>query len=161
MSQSTLKKIRKSIPNIALRTTFIVGFPGETKKDFENLMAFNEKIRFDNMGAFTYSPEEGTPAAKYVGQISKKTKARRLDKLMALQYGIALDKAEKHVGKTYEVLCEGYNEDGLYKGRTEFQAPEVDGNVFFTSEKEIKPGEFCFVTIESYENYDLYGSAKE
>lgn len=153
-----IRKLRKKIPGIVLRTTFIVGFPGETRQDFETLLSFVENIAFDNMGAFAYSAEEGTPAARYIGQISEKTKQRRLDRLMSLQFNVAGQLSDQYIGKTLTVLCEGINEDGLWKGRTAFQAPEVDGNIFFTSEDPCIEGEFYQVKVESYENYDLYGS---
>jgi ribosomal protein S12 methylthiotransferase len=153
-----IKKMRKKMPDLTLRTTFIVGFPGETRADFEELVDFIEKIKFDNMGAFAYSAEDGTPAASFCGQISERTKARRLERLMTTQYGIVQDASQKQIGKTLTILCEGMNEDGLYKGRSQYQAPEVDGNVYFSSEELCIPGNFYQVKIESNEHYDLYGS---
>ena len=146
------------MPELTLRTTFIVGFPGETRSDFDELMEFAAKVKFDNMGAFAYSAEDGTPASNFCGQISERTKARRLEKLMTMQYGIVQDAAQKHIGRVELVLCEGMNEDGLYKGRNAYQAPEVDGNVYFSSDELCTPGQFYSVRIESNEHYDLYGS---
>ena len=141
---------------MSLRTTFITGFPQESKKDFETLYDFVGKIRFDNMGVFTYSQEEGTKAAGFVGQLAESTKKKRAEALMELQYGILNDLNEKHLGKTYKVLCEGL-ENGFYTGRAYFQAPEVDGKVFFTSDKECREGTFYSVRLESYDSYDFYG----
>lgn len=153
-----IKKMRRKMPDLTLRTTFIVGFPGETRADFDELIEFVSKIKFDNMGAFSYSAEDGTPAASFCGQISERTKARRLEKLMTMQYDVVQHYAEKQIGKIHKVLCEGMNEDGLYKGRTQYQAPEVDGTVYFSSEELCVPGNFYDVRIESNEHYDLYGS---
>lgn len=152
-----IRNMRVNIPDMAVRTTFIVGFPGERLKDFNRLIDFVNEVKFDNMGAFIYSPEENTPAVSFDGQVSKRTKQRRLDKLMTVQYNIVQNRAKQYIGKTEEVLCEGMDENGNYIGRTQFQAPEVDGNVFFSSDTQCEPGKFYNVKIEKIDNYDLYG----
>lgn len=151
-----ISKLRKKIPDMSIRTTFITGFPGETAKDFDNLYNFIRKIKFNNMGVFTYSKEESTKAAKFCGQIPERTKKRRAEKLMELQYGILNDLNEKYLGKTFKVLCEGIDNE-YYIGRTYFQAPEVDGKIYFTSDKTCKEGEFYNVILEKYDCYDFYG----
>ena len=139
-----------------LRTTLMVGFPGETEEDFDELMDFVKEIKFDRMGAFTYSPEEGTPAASMPDQIPEEIKQRRLDELMTIQQQISLERNKMRVGKTYEVLVEGF--EGLtYYGRSMLEAPEIDGKIFFISDKELKPGEYVNVKITGAEEYDLQG----
>ena len=139
-----------------LRTTFIVGFPGETEEEFEELKEFVKEIQFDRMGAFTYSPEEGTPAASMPDQIPEEIKQRRLDELMTIQQQISLERNKMRVGKTYEVLVEGF--EGLtYYGRSMLEAPEIDGKIFFISDKELEPGDYVKVKITGAEEYDLQG----
>ena len=159
-----IASLRKKIPQMALRTTFITGFPGETKQDFADLFQFIRDIRFQNLGVFPYSREEGTKAAGYCGQLSEKTKQRRAEQLMQLQYGILDEINQTFVGNTYTVLCEGEaeiesTEKNLYKGRAYFQAPEVDGMIYFTSPQPCKAGEFYPVTLLKYDCYDFYGQA--
>lgn len=156
--------LRKKIPQMTLRTTFITGFPGETRKDFDDLYHFVKSVRFDNMGVFTYSKEEGTKAAGFCKQIPEGTKKHRAEKLMDLQYGLLNDLNRKHIAKTYSVLCEGPAEEageGVYRGRAFFQAPEVDGSVYFTSPRPCTEGEFYQVTLEKYDCYDFYGKITE
>ena len=141
---------------ITLRTTMIVGFPGETEAEFLELMDFVREARFDRLGAFAYSAEEDTAAAEMPGQIPEEVKTRRLDQLMTLQQGISMEKNEDRVGEIAEVLCEGF-EDGCWFGRGEREAPEGDGAIRFTSERDIQPGEYVRVRITGAEAYDLYG----
>lgn len=145
---------------ILVRTTMIVGFPGETDAQFEELLDFVREARFGRLGAFTYSPEEGTAAAEMPGQIDEDVKAERLDRLMTLQQGISLELNEARVGETCEVLVEGY-ENGRYVGRSLLEAPEVDGSILFVSEKKRAPGEFVQVLLQSADAYDLFGKAIE
>lgn len=143
---------------ISVRTTMIVGFPGETDEQFETLERFIQEARFDRMGAFTYSAEEGTPAAGRSDQIPEEVKQSRLDRLMTLQQRISLEANQARVGEVAEVLVEGYDQ-GRYYGRSRMEAPEIDGKIWFKSQKELKPGEYVFVKImEAYE-YDLSGEA--
>ena len=152
--RSRIEKCRQL--GVTLRTTMIVGFPGETEEEFQELMDFVRWARFDRLGAFAYSPEEDTPAAVMPGQIDQETKYRRLDQLMMLQQEISMEINESRVGEECTVLCEGW-EDGLYYGRSPKEAPESDGNIRFTAQREIQPGEYVKVKILSAEAYDLYG----
>ncbi len=152
--KSRIEKCRQL--GITLRTTMIVGFPGETEEEFQELMDFVRWARFDRLGAFAYSPEEDTPAAAMPDQIDQETKYRRLDQLMMLQQEISMEINESRVGEECTVLCEGW-EDGLYYGRSPKEAPESDGNIRFTAQREIQPGEYVKVKILSAEAYDLYG----
>ena len=139
-----------------LRTTFIVGFPGETEEDFEELMEFTRRVRFDRMGAFAYSAEEDTPGAEMPDQIPEEIKQERLDRLMALQAEISRELNEERVGKVYKTLVTGH--DGLtYIGRTEMEAPDSDGEVHFFAQRELNEGEFVQVRITRADTYDLYG----
>ena len=141
---------------LTLRTTMIVGFPGETREAFDRLLAFVKQARFDRLGAFAYSPEEGTPGALMPGQIPEAEKLRRLDELMALQQGISLEKNTERVGEVCEVLCEGA-QDGAYVGRSFREAPESDGVIRFTAAQSVAPGSYVKVRITKADAYDLYG----
>ena len=152
--KSRIEKCRQL--GVTLRTTMIVGFPGETEEEFQELMDLVRWARFDRLGAFAYSPEEDTPAAAMPDQIDQETKYRRLDQLMMLQQEISMEINESRVGEECTVLCEGW-EDGLYYGRSPKEAPESDGNIRFTAQREIQPGEYVKVKILSAEAYDLYG----
>lgn len=145
--------LRAKCPEIALRTTFIVGFPGETEAAFENLIRFVERVRFDKVGVFVYSREEGTPAAGMGKRVPRKVAAKRLDRLMRLQQGISLERNQSFVGKKMDVLVEGATETGMF-GRSYRDAPEVDGLVYLPG-SAAKPGEFVEVTIADATEYDL------
>jgi len=171
-----IAKLRKEIPDITLRTTLITGFPGETEEDFKELYNFVDEMEFDRLGVFTYSAEEGTPAAEMDGQVDEEVKIARRNEIMELQQEISAEKAEGRRGKVYEVLVEGtvpvdsvngeafasimeVNEDGkkVYIGRTYMDAPDVDGQVFFESDYEIMSGELVEVEIIASDEYDLFG----
>jgi ribosomal protein S12 methylthiotransferase len=141
---------------ITLRTTMIVGFPGETDAQFQTLMDFARASRFDRLGAFAYSAEEDTPAAVMESQVSEEVKAARLDALMSMQQGISLSLNEARVGEVCEVLTEGF-EDGMFFGRSMREAPESDGVIRFSSGKELKPGQYVNVKITGADAYDLFG----
>ncbi len=156
-----IKKLRDNIPDITLRTTFIVGFPGETDADFETLCNFTKSAKFERMGAFTYSPEEDTKAAEFENQIDEDLKSRRLEILMDIQGQISEKIMCEKIGKTLDVVVEGYdNYDKRYFGRTVSDAPEIDGKVFFTSAKKLEAGQFVNVKIEENLEYDLLGKAE-
>ena len=144
----------------ALRTTFIVGFPGETEEDFEELMAFCRDMRFDRMGAFTFSPEEDTAAALMDGQIPEEEKKRRLDLLMSQQAGISRERNQARVGTVCRVLVTG-RQAGLYTGRSAWEAPDADGIIRFEAKQTLKPGDFVDVRLTKAEPYDLIGTACE
>ena len=141
---------------LTTRTTMIVGFPGETEEAFHELLQFVKEARFDRLGAFTYSPEEGTPGAEMPDQIAEEVKQRRLDELMTLQQGISLEENTARVGEICEVLCEGA-EEGMYVGRSIREAPESDGVIRFTAAREVAPGEYLNVKITGADAYDLFG----
>lgn len=141
---------------IVVRTTMIVGFPGETEEEFEELLDFVKQTRFDRLGAFTFSPEENTPAASMDGQIDEEVKQERLDRLMLLQQEISAQRMQERVGETCEVLVEGY-QHGRYYGRSLLEAPEIDGKVLFTAQKKLRPGEYVPVRITASSEYDLIG----
>ncbi len=154
-----LKKVREKIPDITLRTTFIVGFPGETQEEFEDLAEFVKEIEFDRMGCFTYSQEEGTPAARMKDQVEEEEKVRRQELLMESQMRIMERKNQALIGKTLTVLCEGFDRYAeCWFGRSEADAPEVDGKVFFTHQgKKPALGQFVPVTITDTMDCDLIG----
>ena len=141
---------------LTTRTTMIVGFPGETEEAFHELLQFVKEARFDRLGAFTYSPEEGTPGAAMPDQIAEEVKQRRLDELMTLQQGISLEENTARVGEICEVLCEGA-EEGMFVGRSIREAPESDGVIRFTASREVAPGEYLQVKITGADAYDLFG----
>ncbi|MCR6657327.1 MAG: radical SAM protein [Opitutus sp.] len=143
-----IKRIRAGIPGIAVRTTFIVGFPGETEADVNELAQFIEETRFERLGVFRYSQEEGTRAAKMEEQISKKEKEQRWHRLMKLQKSIAADVSRSYVGRTIRVLVE---EPGVARG--EADAPDIDGRVYVPITLPV--GEFVDVEITGFEDYDL------
>ncbi len=149
-------QIRAQIPNIIFRTTLIVGFPSETEEDFDGLVDFIEEVKFDKIGVFTYSQEDGTPAATFDDQIEEDVKIERKDKLMAVQTHISARKMEEHIGKELEVLVDGYMpEDEVYVGRSYMDTYEVDGLVFFKAEYEILSGTFVKVKVTGASDYDL------
>lgn len=140
---------------IITRTTMIVGFPGETQEQFETLLQFVKDARFDRLGAFTYSPEEGTAAAIMPDQIDENVKIERLDQLMMLQQGISMEINEARIGTTCEVLVDGYDEDGRPYGRSILEAPESDGCIWLESDRELTPGEYVMARIIDADAYDL------
>ncbi|MDD3409227.1 MAG: MiaB/RimO family radical SAM methylthiotransferase, partial [Eubacteriales bacterium] len=146
-----------------LRTTFITGFPGETDAQFERLMDFVREIRFDRLGAFTYSPEEDTPAAVMPDQIPEEIKQRRLDTLMTAQQQISLERNRLRVGQTEKVLVESVGEDGVAVARSAAEAPETDGVIYVRDAQSARPGEFMTAHIERADVYDLWAvpSARE
>ena len=151
-------KLRSEIPGIALRTTLIVGFPGETEEDFNVLYNFVKEMRFDRLGVFTYSQEEGTPAAKFEDQIDEKTKIKRRDAIMALQHGISQELTAAKVGQVMQVLIEGkITDEDVYIGRTYQDAPDIDGEVFVEYEGELISGDYVNVRITQANDYDLIG----
>ena len=154
-------KIRKRIPTAILRTTVMVGFPGETSEDFTNLLDFIKEIKFDHLGAFKYSKEEGTASYNYPHQVREATKQKRLDTLMELQQGISYEQNKKHIGEIMEGLVVG-QDNGYYLLRSYFNAPDdIDGKIYFSSNKALKEGEKVKVLIKESYVYDLYGSEVE
>lgn len=157
-----IAKLRKEIPDIAIRSTFIAGFPGETEEQFENLLEFIKEAKLTNAGFFAYSREEGTPAYRLPDQIDEKVKQSRVKKLYAAQKKVSEERNKSLVGKQIKVICDGvdYDKQSFY-GRAYFSAPEIDGKVYFTYDGEIKQGEYYNVKITKADAYDLYGAATE
>lgn len=157
-AKALLKRAREM--GFCLRTTFIVGFPGETEDDFEQLMDFTREIRFDRMGAFAFSPEEDTAAEKMPGQIPEAVKQERLDRLMKLQADISLERNQLRIGKTEKVLITGH--DGMtYLGRSQFEAPDADGQISVLCDHALTEGDFAKVRITGATTYDLTGEVVE
>ncbi len=157
-----IAKLRKEIPDIAIRSTFIAGFPGETEEQFENLLEFIKEAKLTNAGFFAYSREEGTPAYRLPDQIDEKVKQSRVKKLYAAQKKVSEERNKSLVGKQIRVICDGvdYDKQSFY-GRAYFSAPEIDGKAYFTYDGEIKQGEYYNVKITKADAYDLYGAATE
>ena len=152
-----IQKIRAKIPNVAIRTAFIVGYPGETDEQFNALYEFVKRTRFDKMGVFEYSREKNTTSYSMQEQISAKIKRQRHKKLMTLQQKISKSVNEGYIGKTMKCLVEGFTDDGLILLRSEHDAPEIDGIVYASSERPVVPGDFENVLIENADEYDLFG----
>lgn len=160
--EETIGMLRREIPDIALRTTLITGFPGETEEDFAELREFVRQMRFDRLGVFAYSQEEDTPAAQMEDQIPEEVKEARRDEIMALQQEIAFEKNEELIGKTMEVMVEGLlPEEGVVLARTYMDAPEVDGYVFVENAGSPMSGEFLKVRITGARGYDLVAECPE
>ena len=151
-------RLRKEIPDICLRTTLITGFPGETQEQHEELMEFVDEMEFDRLGVFTYSPEEGTPAAAMPDQIAEEVKEERQAELMELQQEIAFDAAEDMKGREMLVMIEGkVADENAYVGRTYKDAPNVDGLIFINTDEELVSGDFAKVKVTGALDYDLIG----
>lgn len=160
MIKGVIEKLRREIPEIVIRTTFIVGFPGETEEDFEELCEFVKETKFERAGVFPYSREEDTPAYDLPDQIDEQVKQDRADLLMREQLEINEARNETKIGKTITVLCEDYDPvSEMHFGRSAEDAPEIDGKVYFRSEKRIAPGSFLQVKIREVLDYDLMGRA--
>lgn len=157
MITSLIHDLREEIPEIILRTTIIVGFPGETNEQFNELYDYVNRIKFDRLGVFTYSKEEGTKASEFNNQISEKIKASRQDKIMMLQKQISFDINKSKVGKIYEVLIEEYYENDIYIGRTYMDSPEIDGIIYVKSKNKLDLGSFVNVRVSDFLEYDLMG----
>jgi ribosomal protein S12 methylthiotransferase len=152
-----VKRIRAAVPGIALRTTFIVGFPGETQKEFQFLLDGIEELQFERMGAFEYSVEEGTPAGEMDEQVAKKTKAQRWRMLMEKQAKISEKLMKRRVGKKERVIVERFDEEsGMWAARSQHDAPNVDGRVMLANRGGVSGSSFCDVTIKKAAMYDAF-----
>lgn len=155
---AVIQRLRSEIPGIALRTTLITGFPGETEEDFADLKEFVKEQRFERLGVFPYSQEEDTPAAEFENQVEEEVKEARRDEIMALQQEIAFEKCQEQIGREFSVMVEGsLPDEGVYIARTYMDAPEVDGYVFVRSEWNLMSGDFITVKVVGAEGYDLIG----
>lgn len=155
--KDTLGRLRTAMPDIHIRTTLITGFPGETEEEFEELLEFVEETRFERLGVFAYSREEGTVAGDMENQIDEDVKTMRADAIMRRQLDISREINESKVGDTMTVMVDGTDEDGAYLGRTVYDAPEIDNTVIFTSDEELVPGDMVQVKITDAFDYDLAG----
>ena len=158
--EALIEKLRREIPDITLRTSIIAGFPGETEEEFSELCEFLQKVRFDRVGVFAYSCEEGTPASRMKDQLPTEIKETRRDKVMELCQKISLLRNESMIGKTITVMTEGF-EDNLYYGRSGGESIEIDPKIYFGAHRELSAGDFVDVVIKSADNYDLYGEEIE
>ncbi len=151
-----IQKLRKEIPEVVIRTTVMVGFPGETKEDFEELYNFVKEAKFDKLGCFAYSKEDGTPAARIKEQIHPMTKKSRYNKIMSLQQEISKENLQKQIGKEVEILIEDKTYDGrTYVGRTSMDVPDIDGIAYLNTDKNIQIGDFVKAKVIDVSNYDL------
>lgn len=158
--KDAVRRLREAMPDIVIRTTAIVGFPGETEEDFEELCSFVKETKFERFGAFPYSREENTPAAELDGQIDEQTKQDRYDIIMKCQNRVSAEYNEALLGTTVRVLCEGFDPvSEAFYGRTYRDAAEIDGKVWFTAKKKPAPGDFLDVRITDTMDYDLVGEA--
>ena len=156
--RTVIDKLRTEVPDIVLRSTVIVGFPGETEKQFNELRAFLKETKFERLGAFEYSREEGTPAYDMPNQVTEKTKKKRAEAIMSDQNRIHNDFNSKFVGTVLKVICEGYDPvSECFYGRSYADAPDIDGKVYFTAPKRVREGDFINVEITELLDYDLYG----
>lgn len=156
--RALISKMRKAIPGLALRTTFMVGFPGETDEQFENLCKFTEDIKFDKVGCFTFSPEEDTPAYDMQNQIDDAVKIRRQEVLMNKQYSITEELNKQRIGRIYKVIIDTFDGE-KYVGRSYMDSPEIDSGIIFTCDNNLNIGDFVNVEITDYNGYDLIGEA--
>ncbi|WP_166237844.1 30S ribosomal protein S12 methylthiotransferase RimO [Paenibacillus turpanensis] len=158
-TRELVSRIRERIPNVFLRTSLIVGFPGESEGDYERLSSFVQEMKFDRMGVFAYSKEEDTPAARLPDQVADEVKEWRANTLMEIQRGISSQVGERLVGQEIDVLLERYDgRNDIYIGRSQYDAPEIDGEVFVKG-KDLKLGDFCRVKVTHAFEYDLSGVA--
>lgn len=156
-AEALVNTIREKVPGVAIRTTLIAGYPGETEADFEEMKDFVERMRFDRLGIFTYSHEENTHAYTLEDDVPEEVKRQRADEIMELQAGISYELNQEKIGKTFKVLFDRVEGD-YFIGRTEFDSPEVDNEVLVKkSEGFVRLGDFANVTITSADHYDLYG----
>ena len=154
--RSLIKKLRKEIPNVIIRTTVMVGFPGETKENFDDLYDFLKEVKFDKLGCFTYSKEDGTPASRIKEQVHPMTKKSRYNKIMRLQQEISKENLEKQIGKELEILIENKTFDGKnYIGRSYMDVPDIDGIIYIKTDKLLNIGEFVKATVVDISDYDL------
>jgi len=153
-----VNKLRKEIPDVILRTTLIVGFPGETEEDFKELEEFVSSCKFDRLGAFSYSAEDGTPAARFPDQISEKVKNDRRDKIMEIQQNVSANNLKERIGKVYNCLIENITDDGEYLiGRSYMDVPSEDGVIYIKNDNDTMINEFVDVLITDSSEYDLFG----
>ncbi len=156
--KTLMNKIRKELPDFIFRTTLIVGFPGETQENFDSMVEFIEEMEFDKIGVFTYSAEEGTPAATMDNQVDEEVKVERKDYILKVQQNVSAKKSQKYVGKTFDVMVDGkLPEENVYVGRSYMDCYEIDGLVFFSADYDIMSGDIVQIKITESLEYDLRG----
>jgi ribosomal protein S12 methylthiotransferase len=156
-----IEKLKNEVEGIAIRSTFITGFPGETEQEFNNLIDFLQKAKLFNAGFFKYSREYGTPAYDFDGQVPQRVKYNRVRKLYALQRKLSAENLKKFVGTEISVVAEGFDQERfLYYGRAYFNAPTVDGNIYFSSESQVEYGNYYTIKVVKARDYDLIGARK-
>ena len=156
--KSLIEKIRRKIPDIVLRTTLITGFPGETEEQFTELSEFVQEMKFDRLGCFPYSQEEGTKASEFEGQLDDDVKFHRAEMIMQQQMLISAKNNKSLLGKQLEAVVEGFDQYGeCYFGRTKADAPDIDGKIFFMSERHLNIGDYVRIEIVDTLDYDLIG----
>lgn len=156
--KALLSKMKSKIPDLSLRTTFMVGFPGESEEQFEELCSFIKEIEFDKMGCFAFSPEEDTPAFDFDNQIDDTVKKRRAEVVMDIQYSITEKSNQSRLGNIYKVIIDGYDdENSCYIGRSYLDSPEIDSGIMISCSAVHKSGDFINVKITDYDGYDLIG----
>jgi ribosomal protein S12 methylthiotransferase len=157
--RDVVAQFRAAMPGVTVRTTVLVGFPGEDEAAFERLLEFVDDVRFDRLGVFTYSPEEGTPSPAFAGQVEPEVAAERAARVQEAQDAIAWERASRQVGETLDVLVDGPSEDSAFhwEGRTAGQAPEIDGVVYLRGRRDFAPGRFARVRVVEVEGYELVG----
>ena len=154
--KALIEKMRANIPGLSLRTTLMVGFPGETDEQFEELCKFVKEMKFDKMGCFKFSPEEGTPAYDMPNQVEEDVKSRREEVLGDIQYTVTENANKSRIGKIYKTIVDSEEGDN-YIGRSYLDSPEIDSGIIFTSPRELEAGDFVNVKITDYDGYDLIG----
>lgn len=160
--EKVINKIRKEIPDVILRTTMIVGFPGETDKDFNELYEFVKRAKFEKLGVFKYSKEDGTPASRIKSQVHYKTKQKRLDKIMSLEQEISKNKLQEKIGNIYEAVVDGFSDNNKFIcARSYMDIPNEDGTIFLKNNGKIESGSFIRCKITAVKNYDLIGEIIE
>ena len=152
-----IENIRKRIPNVSIRTAFIVGYPGETEEHFEHLCEFVRDMKFDRMGVFTYSREKGTPSYNMPNRVGARIAKQRYKKLMEIQQGISIERNRSFIGKTIPCIIECYADNGEIVARSQYDAPEIDGVVNIKTDKHVVPGDIEMVKIVDATEYDLVG----
>ncbi len=157
--RAVISKLRERIPDVHIRTTLLVGFPGETQEDIDELLDFIDTMKIDRLGAFAFSDEEGTPSYELDDKLDEETKQARRDLVMEHQLRVSEELNEKKIGRVYEVIVDEIIDEGVYSGRTRFDSPEIDCNVTFESEYELYPGDIADVRIMNAYEYDLEGIA--
>ena len=158
--RDVIGKLRKAMPDIHIRTTLITGFPGETEEDFGELYDFCEEMKFERLGVFSYSREEGTAAAEMTDQVDDGIKEERRDAIMRMQMDISLENNRKKIGTVQQVIIESRDSDGTYIGRTRYDAPEIDDQIVVASRRDHKPGDIIEVTVTDAFDYDLVGTER-